>query len=62
MERFDEGHLHPSIKNPETDMSRPGFGRLHRRRALYQRAIKNKYKLPSFMHLSHSYKTIKNML
>jgi hypothetical protein len=25
MERLDYGHLHPSIKQPETDMSWPGF-------------------------------------
>jgi hypothetical protein len=25
MEEFDHGSLHPSIKHPETDMSRPGY-------------------------------------
>jgi hypothetical protein len=25
MEELDQGSLHPSIKHPETDMSRPGF-------------------------------------
>ncbi len=25
MEELDQGSLHPSIKNPETDMFRPGY-------------------------------------
>jgi hypothetical protein len=46
MERLYQGHLHPYLKHPETDMSRPGFKLptlLHRRRALYQRGIRTAY-------------------
>jgi hypothetical protein len=25
MDRLDQGHLHPLLENPETDMSRPGI-------------------------------------
>jgi hypothetical protein len=36
MGRRDQGHLHPSIKHPGTEMSWPG---LEPPQALYQRAI-----------------------
>jgi hypothetical protein len=46
MERLDQGHLHPSIKHPETDMSRLGLD------PLYQRAISTAY---AFRNLYNGY-------
>jgi hypothetical protein len=48
MERLEEqGHLHPSIKHPETDMFLPGFEPptvpLHQKWAVYQKAIGTAY-------------------
>jgi hypothetical protein len=43
MEELDQGFSHPSIKHPKTDISRPGFDLVHRRRAFYQRAIVTAY-------------------